>query len=74
MAVASIRRVAVAVDATATASAAPTAPATDTVSPAGSETSLGFGPAAALLLITGLAAFALIARRPATSRVRQDEG
>jgi len=67
-------QVAVAVDATATASAAPTAPATDTVSPAGSETSLGFGPAAALLLITGLAAFALIARRPATSRVRQDEG
>ena len=66
-------QVAVAVDATASGSAGATAPPTDTIAPEGSATSDGFGPTAALLLVIGLATFAFIARRPATSRVRQDE-
>jgi hypothetical protein len=65
-------RVAVAVDATAASGAGPTPPPTDTIAPDGSATSDGFGPAAALLLVVGLASFAFIARRPATSRARQD--
>ena len=66
-------QVAVAVDATASASAGATAPPTDTFGPDRSATSDGFGPTAALLLVIGLATFALVARRPALSRVRQDE-
>jgi hypothetical protein len=67
-------QVAVAVDATATDDAGATPPPTDTIASAGSTTSDGSGPAAALLLVVGLVSFAVIARRPATSRVRQDEG
>ena len=67
-------QVAVAVDATATAGAEATPPSTDTIPAEGSTSSDGFGPAAALLLVVGLASFAVIVRRPATRRVRQDEG
>ena len=67
-------QVAVAVDATASDSPGTTPPPTDTDIPAASATSAGFGPAAALLLVAGLLTFALIARRPATRRVRQDQG
>ena len=66
-------QVVVAVDATASATAAPTPPSTDTIVPEGSATSGGLGSAVALLLVTGLATFAFIARRPAASRARQDE-
>jgi hypothetical protein len=66
-------QVAVAVDATATAGAEATLPPTDTIAAAGSSANDGVGPAAALLLVAGIAA-AVLARRPAVSRVRQDEG
>ena len=67
-------QVAVAVDATTSDSPGTTPPPTDTEIPAASATSAGFGPAAALLLVAGLLTVALIARRPATRRVRQDQG
>jgi hypothetical protein len=67
-------QVAVAVDATATAGAEATLPPTDTIAAAGSSANDGVGPAAALLLVAGIAAVVVLARRPAASRVRQDEG
>ena len=67
-------QVAVAVDATTSDSPGTTPPPTDTEIPAASATSAGFGPAATLLLVAGLLTVALIARRPATRRVRQDQG
>ncbi len=67
-------QVAVAVDATASNDAGATLPPTDTIAPEGSTPSDGFGLPAVLLAVVGLASFAVIARRLATSRVRQDEG
>jgi hypothetical protein len=64
-------QVAVAVDATASAGPGTTPPPTDTITPDGSATNGGFGPAAALLLVS-IATFAIIVRRPATRRVRRD--
>lgn len=67
-------QVAVAVDATAPDESGPALPATDTIAPEASTTSDSFGPAAALLAVSGLASFAIFGRRQAARRVREDQG
>ncbi len=67
-------QVAVGVDATVSDESGPALPATDTLAPEASTTSDWFGPAAALLAVSGLASVALFGRRGATRRVREDQG
>lgn len=67
-------QVVVAVDATASEEAGTTPPPTDTVTQDVPSGSSGFGPAALLLGLMAVVAFAVSSRRLATRRVRQDEG
>ena len=67
-------QVAVGVDATVSDESGPALPETDTIGPEASTTSDWFGPAAALLTVSGLASFVIFNRRQATRRVREDQG